>query len=261
MKHCVLMTVYKDYDLINKIISSLPKEWGIFVHIDKKSNIEDIKNVITIKKHKIYWGSFEHVEAFLDLIKIAFEDSRNFDYFHLITGQDYPCFSTTLINKIEKENKIYMDCFSIPKDTWTNWEGGYSLFKYKTIAKWFDVRKGLGRILNKITKILQSKKHGYLPPYKIYGGSLYSSFPRYAVKEILSSNILSDLKKRLKWSLCGEESFFQTLLMNSTCNQEIVNSNFRYMDWSGAHPPKILTMRDYTFVQGGVLIYKKSSIT
>ena len=97
-----------------------------------------------------------------------------------------------------------MDCFSIPKDTWTNWEGGYSLFKYKTIAKWFDVRKGLGRILNKITKILQSKKQGYLPPYKIYGGSLYSSFPRYAVKEILSANILSDLKKRLKWSLCGE---------------------------------------------------------
>ena len=44
MKHCVLMTVYKDYDLINKIISSLPKDWGIFVHIDKKSNIEDIKN-------------------------------------------------------------------------------------------------------------------------------------------------------------------------------------------------------------------------
>lgn len=59
MKHCVLMTVYKDYDLINKIISSLPEQWGIFVHIDKKSNIEDIKNVIAIKKHKIYWGSFE----------------------------------------------------------------------------------------------------------------------------------------------------------------------------------------------------------
>ena len=43
-----------------------------------------------MKRRNIYWGSFAHVEAFLDMMRMAAEDSRGFDYFHLITGQDYP---------------------------------------------------------------------------------------------------------------------------------------------------------------------------
>ena len=257
MKHCVLMTVYKDSDLINRIISSLPEDWGVFVHIDEKSNIENIKNAVVIKKHKIYWGSFEHVEAFLDLMKIAFEDPRNFEYFHLITGQDYPCFSKTLLNKIETEHKIYMECFLIPQKSWTLWEGGYALYKYQTVSKWCDVRKGFGKICNIIAKIIQYKKKKYLPPYEIYGGSLYSTFPRYAIEYVLDSHLLQDLRMRLKWSLCGEETFFQTLLMNSPYSKDIISSNFRYMDWSDAHPPKILTLQDYTAVREGYLFLRK----
>ncbi len=76
-KHCVLITAYKDSRLINRIISQLPEDFGKFVHIDKKSDISetDINADVVLKQHKIYWGgAFEHIEAFLDLLKIALED-------------------------------------------------------------------------------------------------------------------------------------------------------------------------------------------
>lgn len=36
MRHCIIMTAYKDIDMINEIISYLPDDWGCYVHLDKK---------------------------------------------------------------------------------------------------------------------------------------------------------------------------------------------------------------------------------
>jgi len=50
MKHAILMTVYKDIDLINKLISLYPKCFLIFIHIDKKSNIS-INDIVKMKMY------------------------------------------------------------------------------------------------------------------------------------------------------------------------------------------------------------------
>ena len=60
MKHAILMTVYKDVELINRLIDSYPDEFGVFIHIDKKAGIavSDIiskPNVHTVKKYKVNW--------------------------------------------------------------------------------------------------------------------------------------------------------------------------------------------------------------
>ena len=249
MKHCVLMTAYKDAKTIERIISSLPSDWGVFIHIDKKAKISlsipTVAKTNIIKSYNIYWGGFNHVEAFLDLMKLALKDDNKYEYFHLITGQDYPCFTKELIKTIEEENRINIECFTIPKQTWTTWEGGYSFFKYVTVSRYCDIRKGIGRILNKILTLFQKKKKNYLPDYPIYGGSLYGSLPRYAVEHIFNSDIYEDLKKKLKYSLCAEETFFQTIFMNSPYKSKISNTNYRYMDWKGPNPPKVLMLSDY----------------
>ena len=41
MKHCVLITAYKDAPQINRLISRIPEDWGIFIHLYKKSEIKD----------------------------------------------------------------------------------------------------------------------------------------------------------------------------------------------------------------------------
>lgn len=39
MKHCILMTVYKDVEQINRIIEFAPENFDFYVHIDKKSKL------------------------------------------------------------------------------------------------------------------------------------------------------------------------------------------------------------------------------
>ena len=40
MNHCEIMTVCKDLLMINKFVEHIPSDWGIYIHIDMKSNID-----------------------------------------------------------------------------------------------------------------------------------------------------------------------------------------------------------------------------
>lgn len=53
---------------------------------------------------------------------------------------------------------------------------------------------------------------------------------------------------RLNNSTCGEEVFFQTVLMNSPLRDTIVTSNLRYIDWSVPNGPKVLVTEDVSNV-------------
>lgn len=92
MRHCLIMTAYKDAEMINSIIDETPVSWGVYIHIDAKSSLLSsmINNrAIVIKKYRIYWGGIEHLYAFIELMSMALNSGENYDYYHLITGQDY----------------------------------------------------------------------------------------------------------------------------------------------------------------------------
>lgn len=36
MKHVILMTVYRDAELVNRILMNVPNDWDVYIHIDKK---------------------------------------------------------------------------------------------------------------------------------------------------------------------------------------------------------------------------------
>lgn len=58
MNHCVIMTVYRDLSMINKFVEHIPSDWGIYIHIDMKSNIDvsQIHRGNVYKMKNIYWG-------------------------------------------------------------------------------------------------------------------------------------------------------------------------------------------------------------
>lgn len=39
MNHCLIITAYKDIENLNRLIHYAPEEWGIYIHLDKKSSI------------------------------------------------------------------------------------------------------------------------------------------------------------------------------------------------------------------------------
>ena len=248
MKHCLLITAYKDSELINRFISKVPDDWGIFVHIDRKSSINalDISNkAITKKIYKVYWGSIEHVKAYIYLMKLAI--MHNYDYYHLVTGQDYFASNPSEFDSVLGNEGInYIDIFTLPRANWR--DGDFSTFKIKTLSSFGDIRFGMIHKLDRIfTEIQRRTKNLNKVPnnWKLYGGSVYCSLHHSFVNWVLNSELTYRLLDDLKNTTCGEELFFQTLIMCSPFKYNVNPSHLRYIDWTVWSPPKILTIEDF----------------
>lgn len=264
MRHCIIMTAYKDVEIINRFIALTPTDWGIYIHLDKKSKfrISDINsraNVYSIKK--VYWGGWEHLYAFWFLLNRAKESGIHFDYYHLISGQDFYATSPINFDKLVGDEKMsYMGLFSIPNLHW-NWEGGYKIFKYRTLSSFCDVRKTIPRAVNKLFYLIQKYTHTAkkLPSYSLYGSSVYSSLHHDFVEWMLDSELAKSLLENLKNSMCAEEVFFQTVIMNSPFRNRVkAEMTLRYVDWHSVPCPKFLNSLDFKKIKAsGSLFCRK----
>lgn len=256
MNHCVIMTVYRDLSMINKFVEHIPSDWGIYIHIDMKSNIDvsQIHRGNVYKMKNIYWGGREHLEAFLYLLKQTMLSDKKYDYYHLVTGSDFFVVSPNRFDEIlGKSGNSYIEIFDIPKRGWWN----YKILKYRTLASFCDIRKPFNKIMNWTYCFFQLilLRTRNLPSYQIYGGSVYCSLTFEAVNEVLTSEIAKDLYQRLRNSICGEEIFFQTVLMNSYLRDKLCNDSLRYIDWSVQSPPKTLAEDDFPIIKKGDFLF------
>ena len=98
MKQAILITAYRDFDQLLDLVALFDDRFGVYIHIDKKSNCGDrIYDSLKGQSHvqwvssdyTINWGGRNHLLAILSLCKKAFADGK-YSYFHLITGQDLP---------------------------------------------------------------------------------------------------------------------------------------------------------------------------
>lgn len=247
MKHALIITAYKNQRQLNLLIDSSP--FDCYIHLDRKCDLNtdlvSSKAKYVIKKYKIYWGSINHLYAILDLLKEA--SKTTYDYYHIISGEDAWACNIEMVDAIVGCNhNIYLDCFKLPRIGW--WGGGYPIFQLRTISAYCDIRYGVPRILNKavmfIQKILPLKLD--LPKLPLFGGSVYCSLTHNAVEYVLCNSLSANLLKRLRYSTCGEEVYFQTILMNSDLKDKVITNNLRYIDWSTTPAPKFLTLSDVT---------------
>ncbi len=238
MKHCVIMTAYKDVDAVNRFILSTPVDWEIYIHVDKKSDIDNKINsrARIFKLKKIYWGAWEHIYVILYMIEIARKESDP-DYFHIVSGQDYYAMPPYRID--EKTSVIeglnYISVFPIPYAPWEKpWDWGYAICRYTTFASFGDVRFGIMRLLNGL--LLKIQKNipflcRKLPSYKLYGSSVYCSLHRDFINYLCTDSESQKFIKGLKHTTCSEEVILATLIMNSPY-KNLVESAYRYVDWS-----------------------------
>lgn len=226
MKHCLIMTAYKDAAQINRIIGITPPEWGIYIHIDRKSALkaEDIDSRARVmKRYTIHWGAYAHLQAFLTLMEEARQSGAGYDYYHLVTGQDYYASRPDRFDElIEPGNYIYMETYPYPHPT--NWWGDhYELVRIRSLAEYTDIRRPFGKMMElayewvqRITRTMQP-----VPPYPMYCGSVYLSLPADVVDWCLHSDIARDMQQRLKHCKIGEELYFQTVIMNSPFKERV----------------------------------------
>lgn len=190
-------------------------------------------------------GGEEHLRAFLLLLTKAFNNGKKYDFYHLVTGQDFWCCPFSTFDSLLQKDHVYMELKLLPRIGWHN--GGYDILKLRTLSSHCDIRKPLNRLFNKLFILLQQMTGALrpLPTYDLACGSVYMSLPYGAIDTILHGAIASDLLNRCQNTFCCEEIYFQTILLNSEYKNKIINNHLRYIDWNVKNGPKVLELNDW----------------
>lgn len=250
MKQAILITSYKDFEQLKKLIYAFDETFfNLYVHIDKKSNVSaktlheltTIKNVKYLSQdYKVNWGGLNHLKSYLKLSEIALKDKEN-SFFHLITGQDYPIKNIDYFKSITKRKKHnYLSYFEMPANCWS--QGGmdrleyynfYDIFNAKTSYKWIS-------IINRLQKKINYKRPIDKSLGLLYGGGTYWSLSREVLKYVIDfTKNNQKIFKRFRYTFCAEEIYFQTIIMNSSFSKKVTNDSLRFIDWEsgkGGYP-------------------------
>jgi hypothetical protein len=267
MEHAILITAYKNSAHLLKIIkffaTSAPR-FTLFIHLDKKSGFSDADirilqqkdNVkLVSQQYNVNWGGVNHLKAILLLLESAFKQS-NADYFHLITGHDFPIQSPEKFTAFFEENKgkDFLEYFRLPYSNWQH--GGLDRLMLYNLYDLFDGRAGWKEaLMNNFLKIQKRLKIARkFPPHfpDLYGGSTYWSLCRKSVEYTLNYiDTHSDYLRRFNYTFCAEEIFFQTILMNSPLKGNAVNDNLRFIVWKkrNGNYPANLDETDYDAIK------------
>lgn len=266
-KHAYLIMAYNNFDLLEKLILRLNDYRNdIFIHIDKKSNLENnfekkIKDeckkssIYFIDRINVYWGDFSQIQCELNLLK-ATAGVEKYEYYHLLSGSDYPIVSQDTIHNFFERNKgkEFIEIKpNLGKKFFDTRYNCYNFFvkgfknKNKLISK---LSKRLSQFLILIQWFLKVKRR---KNETIKYGSNWFSITSNAVKLILKNEDV--IKRKYKFTLCCDEIFLQTILYNSNLKNNISNKeygNLRYIIWEpeiNKNSPKILKKNDFEIIK------------
>ena len=98
MKHAILILAHKNIGLLCRLAGYFEKDCDVFIHIDKKQPVtreeeEKLRSYKQVKavsrEYDVNWGGTSVLESEMHLLRMAVQRG-DADYFHLISGQDYP---------------------------------------------------------------------------------------------------------------------------------------------------------------------------
>jgi hypothetical protein len=254
MKVGILILAHSDLDQLKRLVDILKRDFTIFIHLDKRWKISpDVfmgeENVYVIKKHKVYWGSYNQILATLDLLKMV--DEQHCDYCMLISGKDLPIRpNREIIAEIEKDPQInYLVCHLLPSADWLL-NGGldrmqlyWENFKNQYSASLCNRFCGLCR---RIQKLLHLRRK-LLPGISYYGGrnwlNLSGETVSYVVQYIEEH---PEFLRSFRYTRTADEVWLQTVVMNSPYKEKTISDSKRYVDWRrGPEFPRTLRLDNY----------------
>ena len=95
MKICYIISAYKLPEQVIRLVKKLDSLGTFFnIHIDKRSDkqvfqvmkdaLGSFENVVFLKRHPSFYGSYGHVRATLKGIDVILRSNPDFDYFFMI---------------------------------------------------------------------------------------------------------------------------------------------------------------------------------
>lgn len=254
MKIAFLIQCHKNPRQINRLIKALQHpSVEIFIHIDSKAKGirecivcgSDIHILPAEQCVSVFWGQFSQVQATLNMLKYA-SKCNQFDFYFLISGQDYPLKSIEYIvqylregkqydyidshdiSHFKKRNEIYYPLYFIGQST--DKKIMKTMYEYCTGGKNHTFSLFKRKIPNNI---------------QAYFGSQWWCLNAETVSWLLHYlNENPEYMVFYKHSLCPDESFFHTLVMASPYVQ-YVRPFLHYLQFDiGKSSPKTLKVEN-----------------
>jgi len=218
------------------------------VHVDKRSGVglqteiqdflSSFANASLLKNQSMLWGGYSLVDAELRGIEELLKISPKWEFFINLSGQDFPLKSQVHIQDFLRRNK------------------GKDFIKVSNQRK---IRpETLSRIENYCIefrkRILRTPiKRPYLRGVTPYIGNQWMILSRKFCEFVCYSPEVERFKKFYRHTFIADEGFFQTVIMNTSYKETIVNDDKRTIDWVPLGTIK-LRPRDFTFKDAEFLL-------
>lgn len=264
MRQAILITAYKDIPHLKRIVDYFDSDFELFIHIDKKCredyvSLRKMSHVHLFDRYRIAWGDVNHLKAILLLMHESYKNT-DLEYFHLITGSDYPALPLTDFKSFCEHHKHdnFVEHFPLPHPDWGK-EGGMDRIRYYWIQP--SYRGKHGRFVYKFIKlqrILGIDRDFKFFNGKLYGGGTYWSVSREAVGQTLNyMDRHPDYLRRFRMTSIAEEICLPSLWAG--IGMPMHNDYKRYIDWGpDGGNPQILTEQDYdNIINSGALFARK----
>lgn len=226
------------------------------IHIDKKANdkigqeiqsfLASYPNVFILKSEAVVWGGYSMVQAELDGMKYLLDIDARWDYFINLSGQDYPLKSQKIIRKFLTENKG------------------------KSYLKIADQKLKRPETMNRIENHFEESdgklsdithKRDYLKNVIPYIGGQWMILTRTCCEFICNSNEVKKFEDYYVNTLIADESFFQTVLMNTSFDGVLIDDDKRAIIWipdgNIKLRPKTFTKDDFEYLNLGENLFAR----
>lgn len=272
MKQAILISAYKNFNHLEEIVNFFNADFTFYIHIDKKiklpakevQKLESNKKVTLLsRKYVTNWGGLNTLKSILFLTKEALKDS-SIEYVHMISGGDFPIkdsgYFSGFLNK--NKGKQFIETHELPNKRWA--DGGMNRLHHYNLYDVFDPKGYWGaraiRYSLKFQKAfkLQRKISTTLP--KLYGGSTWWTLSVDCLKYVIDyTDKNPELLKRMKYTFCSEEIYFQTVIMTSPFAKSIVNDSLRYILWEYKYNtiPGILDEKDFPILKESTALFAR----
>lgn len=232
------------------------KNASFYIHVDRKSKIEDFEKIISLKnvffiKERVdsIWGDFSQVEATLNLIKNVIRDNKS-GFVVFLSGQDYPIKNVNTIENFFFENKETNFISLKPiEELWSKKECDARVKSYRfnyssnrgdcvIVSKLnkYSIKcllKGKITLKEFLTVIFQKKE--LKNTINFYGGSNWWALNTETISKVdayISKN-KEDLFSFFKYTHCSDEIFFQTIIntLMKTDSSIKIEDSITYVNW------------------------------
>ena len=244
MRIAYVISAYRRPEQLVRLVHRLAGEDVRFwIHVDSKSSeqvfrrmvdgVADLDTVSFLPRHACHWGGFGHVQASLKGIAAISESDLDPDYTILLSGQDYPIKRNQAIRDFlsAREGRSAFMHFPLPTPNWAG--GGLPRFR-----DWHFRRRGLHLRL----PLRRSLPLGLSP----WGGSAYWIMSRKA-RELVHA-FVDEHPEYVRFYAhvdIPDETFFQTILLNSPLSTECDDIRLHYTEWGRTPAPAVLVTADY----------------